>query len=113
MRAFRWGLVALAAAILPSCGRHSNKWLRISVHDEGTVSAEIWAEAEYWYAPDDNTNLTVNANQTAEFRFGFDSLNRLKVRIYRSSDGLKILDETWSRDDLEALDEHLSITIAP
>jgi hypothetical protein len=115
MIAWRWGLLLAAAAILPSCGRHhDHERVWVTVHNEGTVSANIWSEAEYWsFAGEVNRELTVAPNETVQFSFSFENLNRLKVRIYRSTDAFKVFDDFWDHHDLEDLDERVTITVVP
>ncbi len=118
MTTLRFGLLLAATAILPSCGRHHDHWVWVTVHNDGTASADIWAEAEYWSswgggAWDQHLDSSVAPGESTRFGFRFDDLSRLKVRIYRSSDHLKIFDDFWDRQDLEHLDEQVTITVVP
>jgi hypothetical protein len=89
----------------------------VTVHNEGTVRADIWSEAEYlsfsggtW---EQSLDTPVPPNQSTKFGFRFDELNRLKVRITRSSDQFTIFDDFWDRSDLEHLNEEVVISISP
>jgi hypothetical protein len=108
-------LALLAALLLPN-GRHPHReWVTVTVQNGGTVSADVHAEAGYWPAPgeEDRLELQVPPEQSASFRFRFEDLERLRVRIHRSSDDAKIFDETWEREELEDLERQVTITIAP
>ena len=118
MTLYRFGLLLTAAAILPSCGRHHhNPWVWVTVHNEGTASADIWSEAEYWSnwggTWDQHLDTSAAPGESSRFGFDFDNLNRLKIRVYRSTDHLKIFDDFWDRSDLEHLDEQVTITVSP
>lgn len=113
--AARLGLLLAAAVLLPSCGRHWNDRVHVTVHNDGATSVEVHAEAEYWsrWSWEDRLDWDLSAGETVDFHFHFDDLNRLKIRIYRSSDSSKIFDDFWDRHDLEHLDLRVSITIHP
>ena len=115
MTTLRLGLLLAAAAILPSCGHERNDWVHVTVHNDGDHAVDVHAEAEYWstFRWENHLDQSMTSHETAEFHFNFDGLNRLKVRIYRASDGLKIFDDFWDRNDLEHLDEHVTITVNP
>jgi hypothetical protein len=117
MTTLRWGLLLTAAAILPSCGRHrDHQHVWVTVHNDGSVAADLRAEAEYWSfhgAWEEDRDLTVSADESVQFSFAFGNLSRLEVRIYRSTDQVKIFDESWDRDEIEDLDERVTITVMP
>ncbi|HLY75914.1 MAG TPA: hypothetical protein VKU80_17475 [Planctomycetota bacterium] len=117
----RWGLLLVAAGILPSCWHDHHPWsggspvVHVTVENIGTGSADIRAEADYWsgFGWEDPLNLTAPANHTTDFYYGLDNLTRLTLAIYRSSDGLELYHDSWDRQDLDHLDEDLTITIDP
>jgi hypothetical protein len=116
MKLCRWGLLLVAAAILPSCGTDYNYWVWVTVRNHGTVSADVRSEAEYWTwvgGWDEHQDLSVSPGDTDRFGFRFQDLDRLHVRIFRSSDDLKIFEHTWDRHDLENLDQRITITVDP
>jgi hypothetical protein len=115
MKPARIALLAFAALLLPSCGHRHHEWVHVTVHNEGTVPADVHAEAEYWpdFGQENHAHLSVSPGETSFVQFRFDDLERLKVRIYRSTDDEKIFDETWDRNELEDLDENVTITISP
>ncbi|MBI3854792.1 MAG: hypothetical protein HY293_03780 [Planctomycetes bacterium] len=108
-------LLLAAAAILPSCRHDHTDWVWVTVDNQGTHSVQVAAEAEYWsgFSWDDHADLWVDPGQSVGFRFRLGSLTHLRVRIYRSTDLLKIFDETWDRGDLDDVDDRVFISIAP
>jgi hypothetical protein len=113
--AFRGGLLAASVLLLPSCGLRGDTWVHVTVHNDGDAAVDVHAVAEYgsWTSWDDPLDLSVGPHGAAEFHFVFNNLDRLTVRIYRSSDRLKIFDESWNRSDLDHLDQRVEITVQP
>jgi len=115
MNSIRTALLLLAAMLLPSCRHLHPKWLTVSVQNHGTVSADLHAEAEYWphLGQEDHVDLQVYPDQSASIWIRFDDLDRLRVRIVRSSDGEKIFDDSWDWQELDDLNGRVTITISP
>jgi len=105
----------IAALVLPSCGTHRHHRVRVAVHNEGTVAAEVHAETESrWNSTTlEEVDLTVGPGSSAEFQFRTENLDRLNVRIYRSTDAFKIFDDHWDVQDLDDLDYRVEITVMP
>ena len=113
----RWVLLVAAAAILPSCGENPHGWLWVSVRNEGTGSSDVSARAEYsnglghW---DEHLDVSVAPAETVKISFTYDDyLDRIVVRIYRSSDHVEIFSETWTRHQVASLHRLVSITVSP
>jgi len=117
MTPLRWALLVAVAAILPSCGESSPGWLWVSVRNEGSVSADVSARAEYSHALgawDEHLDVSVVPAETVKISFTYDDyFDRLVVRIYRSSDQVEIFSETWSRHQVGNLHRLVSMTISP
>ncbi len=111
------GLV-LAAAILPSCRHDDDKVgeLDVTVHNEGTVSAEAWAGAENRYDPSDlldEVARTVGPGESLVIRFSAKGVGGLRVRISRSTDHFEIFDEHWDAGELWDVSWRVTITVTP
>jgi hypothetical protein len=113
--AARWIGLLLAAAILPSCWHDHDDWVRVTVHNQGVVSADVRAETESWWNSStlDEAAFRVEPQESIQFWFRFENLGRLKVRIYRSTDHFKVFDDFWDRDDLQDLDLRVVISVSP
>jgi hypothetical protein len=112
---WRMAGLLLAALVLPSCGTDRHRWVRISIHNEGAVSANVHAESESRWSSStlDELDLTVGPGSSAEFQFRTENMDRLKIRIYRSTDLFKIFDDSWDLQDLDDLDYRVEITVMP
>ncbi|HXX95389.1 MAG TPA: hypothetical protein VEN81_17335 [Planctomycetota bacterium] len=120
--ALRLGLLLASGALLPSCwheghpgGFGSGDWVHVTVQNTGTVSANVHAEADYWsgWSWENHTDLSVAPGQESDFYFQLGSLSELRIWIFRSTDGLELLDQSWDRSDLDHLDDHVTITVNP
>lgn len=110
----RAAALALAAAILPSCGHGYEKWVWVTVTNQGTVSADVRAETEGWWDSTlEDEDYTVAAGESIQFRFRSGDLTRLKIHIYRSTDHFKLFDDFWNREDLDHLDWRVTIVVSP
>jgi hypothetical protein len=111
----RAGLLAASALLLPSCGHRWETVVHVSVRNDGDSAVDVHATAEYWWwsSGEDHLDLSVGPQGAAEFHFRLNDLDRLTVRITRSSDHLQIFDESWDRSDLDSLDQHVRITVHP
>jgi hypothetical protein len=114
MTTLRWLILIAAAAVVPSCGREHEQWLWVTVRNDGATSAYVWAEVEnvgpmsVWY---EHAEPSVSPAESTTFGFRFEYTKHLRVRINRASDGLEILNESWDRDELEALDRTVRIAV--
>ena len=115
MKPLRWLLLLVAAAIPPACRWDSDEWVHLTVHNTGTASADVRAEAEYWarHFWEDHADVSLHSGQSVELRFQLDNLTRLQVRVYRATDHLMILDEEWSHAELHDLGRHLTVSVSP
>jgi hypothetical protein len=116
----RWALLLVAAALVPSCNLDSSNsvehWLWVTVANDGVVSADVRSEAHYVYLLgewDEHVNVSVDPNQSVKFGHDFAYLDRLTVRVLRSTDDVEIFHEVWSRSELRHLDRNVSIQVSP
>ena len=116
MTTLRCFLLVAAATILPSCGRDHEKWLWVTVRNDGAVSADVWSKTENTHGTgdwDEEVNVSVAANQSIKFGFRYTYVDRLKVRVCRSSDQAIVFNETWDRHELDDLNREVQITVTP
>lgn len=116
MTSLRWLLLLAAAAILPSCGDHRDKWLWVTVDNQGTVSADVWAEADYVQAMgvwSDETEVSVAPNESVKFGMRFESMSKLTIVVHRSTDQEVLFYDSWDFRELDHLHGYLALTIYP
>lgn len=106
--------LALTVAILPSCRRdHDEKWVWVTVTNEGAVSADLKAEAASSWGIDDEVRLSIGPGAWVQFRFRYEGLIELEIHLYRSTDHFLIFSETYDREELDDLDQRVDITVSP
>lgn len=115
----RTGALGLAVVILPACNVDPWHWddehdVRVAIENTGAVGADVIAETSSWWdSPLERVEVRAGADETLQLRFRGDDVESLRVRIYRATDGLKLFDDTWDRDDLEDREGRIRVTVAP
>ena len=101
------GLVLLAGCGGETTGQIMATYVHVRIVNNGTEGAS--GEAGTWKSQDD-VKFNVGAGETKEFLVAVNY--RLKMRIWRTSDNLVLVDDFWEDGDLARMDE-LLITVSP
>ena len=98
-------LVLLAAAILPACGPRED--VRVTVNNNGSVPVHVLVEVG---DDDDDEAIVAPASSVG---FEYDRVSRVKLRVWRESDGLLLFSDSFDEDDIRRQHDHISVTVTP
>jgi hypothetical protein len=112
----RYASLLAVALLLPACDLHHHHHKNVEVHVSNTGTQDVTVDVETVNWDDDtlaDTSSVVALGTTSVFTYRFDDVHRVKVKIYRVSDGFKIFDDFWDRDEVEDLNHRIFITVSP
>ena len=101
------GLATLAGCGGETSGQIMATYVHVRIVNNGTEGAS--GEAGTWKNQDD-VKFNVGAGESKKFVVAVNY--RLKMRIWRTSDNVVLLDDFWDVGDLAGMDE-LLITVSP
>jgi hypothetical protein len=103
----------LAAAILPACDTKTQRDnVHISVNNQGTTESAL-VHLEVRRSGQSDVDREVIAAPGGSVLFDYDNVTRVALRIYRTSDNLKLFDDFWDARDLERLDDRVNVSVTP
>lgn len=103
--------VVLALALLAGCGMpvpDLSTNVTVEILNNGTETAQ--GKAENWDG-EEGHDFTLLPGESTTFEIAV--FYRLKIHITRVSDGAILLDDFWDAEELNDLDDRLSITVTP
>jgi hypothetical protein len=104
---------ALTLAMLAGCGGEGNggllfRTVTVTVVNQGAEDA--YGRAEGWEG-EDRHDFSLSPGASTSFKV--DVSYRLKVHVWRSSDSLVLFDDFWEMDDLDKLDDKVTVVVTP
>lgn len=106
----RLPLLLLAAAVLPACEGPRDD-VRVTVFNQGAVSVRMRTDVEQSSSDDEEDEAVITAGSSASFEY--DHVRRLKLGVWRESDGLVLFAADWDEEDLRREDDFISVTVNP
>jgi hypothetical protein len=108
--------LGVLALLLPACSDRQGRKFDITVSNQGVHAARVEITSDY--GDDDNrTTLhgtdSVAAGTSETYDFRFDDIHSVRVEIFNAGNNAKIFDSTWYDNDIDASNDHLSISVAP
>jgi hypothetical protein len=97
-------LILAAAAILPACGARED--VRVTVNNNGASSVHVVVEVS-----DDEDQAVVAPGSNVGFKY--DTVLKLKLTVWRESDGLLLFSNTYDEDEIRREHDHISVTVTP
>lgn len=111
--------LTLAAVLLPSCRADPWYWdeddeVRVTVENTGSVAVDVVAETwAWWEEPLERVEVGVGGDDRLQLMFRLEDLDELRVRIYRATDGAKLFDGAWDREEIYDVDGRIRIVVSP